>query len=116
MWWRRGIFCIFCRSRRDRDRCGLLWRQRGRAWELRLARDRSDTANLFAGAAGGARFVSRLRVDAAARFRWRARRRWLRRLARLPLAKLARAALPGELAFRRDAAPLAASGCRSEER
>src|SRR5713226_8330579 len=79
--WSRGIFCIFCRSRRGMDRCGLLWRRLGLAWALRLARDRSDIANLFVGAAGGARFVWRLPGDAAARFRWHGRRRWLPRLA-----------------------------------
>src|SRR5712671_4012251 len=111
MCWRRGISCISCRSRRDRDRCGLLWRRRGRAWALPLAPGRSDTADLFAGAAGGARSVWRLRVGVAARFRWRARRRWLRRLARPRLAMLVRVAVPDGFAFRRDVFPLAASGC-----
>src|SRR6266852_5531097 len=52
MLWSRGIFCIFCRSRRGRDRCGQLLRRRGQAWALRLALGRSDTANLFVGGAG----------------------------------------------------------------
>src|SRR6266403_7851 len=79
---RRGIFCIVCRSRRGMDRCGQLLRRRARAWAHRPARGRSDTANLFVGAAACARAGARLREDVAEPARWRVRRRWLRRLAR----------------------------------
>src|SRR4029077_15384375 len=81
--WRRGIFCIFCRSRRDRDRCGQLLRRLGRAWALRPARVLFDTANPSAGAAACARAGGRLPGDAADPIRSLARRRWPRRLVRL---------------------------------
>src|SRR5882757_11141556 len=95
------------------DRCGLLWRPRERAWEVRLARARSDIANLFVGAAVCARVGARLPGDAAARFRWHARRRWLPRLA-LPRSCVLEATLAarrGEFASRRDVFRLAASEC-----
>src|SRR5690242_4297022 len=74
---RRGTFYTFCRSRRDKDRCGRPWLQRGRAWALLPAPGQSDTANLFADAPDVARFGARL--PGAAGARWRARRRWQRR-------------------------------------
>src|ERR1700722_1064818 len=79
--WRRGIFCIFCRSRRGMGRCGLLLRRSVRAWALRLARGRSDIADLFVGAAACARAGALLRAGAAELLvRLRERRRWQRRL------------------------------------
>src|ERR1700730_6113239 len=81
MRWRRGLFCIFCRSRRDIGRCGRLLRRRGLAWALRPARGRSDIANPFAGAAVFARAGVLLPGGAAEPIRWRERRRWRPRLA-----------------------------------
>src|SRR6267142_3417610 len=111
--WCRGIFCIFCRSRRGMDRCGLLWRRLGLVWALPLARGRSDIANLFAGAAACARVGGLLPGDAAARFRWRARRRWLRRLALHPTCALEEtlAQRRGQPASPTDPAPLAPPHC-----
>src|SRR3989442_9160360 len=52
----RGTSCIFFPTRKGTDRCVPLLRQPSPASALRPARAPSDTANLFAGAAGGARF------------------------------------------------------------
>src|ERR1700675_4700749 len=71
--WRRGIFCIFCRSRRGMDRFGLSWRLRGPASALRLALALFGTAALFAGALAYAPFRARRLVSAAEEVRWRGR-------------------------------------------
>src|SRR5208282_2375229 len=39
----RGTFCISCRSRRGRGRCGRLYWRRGRGWEAAPARGRSGS-------------------------------------------------------------------------
>src|SRR5438876_8241657 len=62
---RRGTSCIFSLSRKGKDRCAPLSRQLSPALELPLARGRSDTANLFAGAAGGVRFRAPPQATAA---------------------------------------------------
>src|SRR5580700_1337721 len=74
--WRRGIFCISCRSRRGRDRFGRSWRLRGPALALRLALALFGTAALFAGALACAPFRVRRLVSAAGEVRWRGLRRW----------------------------------------
>src|SRR5260370_38546602 len=74
---RRGISCIFSPSHKDKARCAQLSRPHGRASELPLALAPSDTANLFADAAGGVRFRARRTPNAAAllyrRLSWRQR-------------------------------------------
>src|SRR5260370_4537362 len=63
---RHGTSCIFSLSRKDKDRCAQPLRPRERASALRLVQARSDTVNLFAGAAGGVRFRGPRKAIAAA--------------------------------------------------
>src|SRR5260370_8505853 len=65
---RRGTSCIFSPIHKDKDRCAPLSLLREPVSALPPALARSDTANLFAGAAGGVRFRGPRRAIVAARW------------------------------------------------
>ena len=84
----RGTFCISCRSRKGRDRCGRLSRRRERAWELRPACCRSEIAFAVPGGAACVRFLqAKIARDRAAPA---VSARILQRAARLPQRLLGR--------------------------
>src|SRR5882762_9655988 len=64
---RRGISCTSSRSRTGKDRCVRLLRRPSPVSALPPVPGRSDTANLFAGAAGGVRSPAPPQANAAAR-------------------------------------------------
>src|SRR5579859_6638038 len=82
MRWRRGISCIFSRSRTGRDRCARLSRRRAPASALPLAPARLDTAILFADAPVCAPFRAQTPAGALERALPRERPRWPRLRAR----------------------------------
>src|SRR5580704_11994852 len=51
----RSTSYISCRCHRGRDHCGRSWHRLAQAWELRLVRDRFDTATVVAGDAAAVR-------------------------------------------------------------